>query len=313
MNIGKNHMNQKVVTVVGATGALGSKIVKALIDQNHHVRAMVRATSNRTKLQELGVTDFVIGDMMDPQSLPQALSKDPKSQAIVASAAGYTRHTRGDNSKTDAQGYRNLIDATKSAGIPRFVLISILECDKAVKVPHFYNKYLAEKYLQEKGQSFIALRAGAFLDQTRDFVLPGIQKGVFPTFVPGVSYGMIYTPDLARYAALAATSLPESELNASVDVGWDRPASGTVVAEAFSKVLGRKIVAKPAFPPFVSDVIFPLVGLAVGGINDMHEMIKWIKNGDYTSKNIQRQRELFGDLPTVEEAVRRYCKDRKLV
>jgi len=67
-------MKQKVVTVVGATGALGLKIVKALIDQNIHVRAMVRVTSNRTKIQNLGVTDFVIGDMMDPNSLSKALS-----------------------------------------------------------------------------------------------------------------------------------------------------------------------------------------------------------------------------------------------
>ena len=41
-------MNRKVVTVIGATGALGLKIAKAVMDQGAHVRAMVRATSNRT-------------------------------------------------------------------------------------------------------------------------------------------------------------------------------------------------------------------------------------------------------------------------
>lgn len=306
-------MIQKIVTVVGATGSLGMKIVKALMDMNVHVRALVRATSNRTGLQNLGVTDFIVGDMMDPGSLQKALSGDPKSDAIIASAAGYTRHTKGDSPKTDTEGYRNLVDATKAAGIPRFVLISILECDKAVNVPHFNHKYLIEKYLKEKGQPFIALRAGAFLDQTRDFVLPQVQKGVFPVFVPDVAYGMIYTPDLARYAALAATSLSEQELNSTVDVGWDSPATGTNVAQAFSKVLGKTVIAKPAFPPFIANVVFPFIGLFVGGLNDMNEMMKWIKNGGYTSKNTQRQKKLFGDLPTIEEAVRRYCKDRKLI
>lgn len=306
-------MIQKIVTVVGAAGGLGLKIVKALMDMNVHVRALVRATSNRTGLQNLGVTDFVVGDMMDPGSLLKALSGDPKSDAVIANAAGYTRHTKGDSPKIDTEGYRNLVDAAKAAGIPRFVLISILECDKAANVPHFYHKYLVEKYLREKGQPFIALRAGAFLDQARDFVLPQVQKGVFPVFVPGVAYGMIYTPDLARYAAIAATSLSEQELNSTVDVGWDTPATGTTVAQAFSKVLGKTIVAKPAFPPFIANVIFPFIGLFVGGLNDMNEMMKWIKNGGYTSKNTQRQKKLFGDLPTVEEAVRRYCKDRKLI
>jgi uncharacterized protein YbjT (DUF2867 family) len=306
-------MSQKVVTVVGGAGYLGLKIVNALIDRDVHVRALARTTSNRSELGRLGVTDFVPGDMMDPGSLAKALSADPRSDAIIASAAGYTRHTRGDNPKTDTQGYRNLVDATKAAGIPRFVLISILECDKAPSVPHFYHKHLVEKYLQEKAQPFIALRAGAFLDQAGDFVKARIQKGVFPVFVPGVSYGMIYTPDLAQYAALAATNIPEDQLNITVDVGWDQPATGTLVAGAFSKVLGKTIVAKPAFPSFITNVMLPCVGVFVHGVKDMHEMMKWMKTGVYTSKNTQRQKELFGDLPTIEEAVKRYFKDRGLV
>ncbi len=306
-------MDQKVITVAGATGTLGLKIVKALMDKDVHVRALVRATSNRMRLQNLGVKDFVVADMMDSGSLQKAMSADPKSDALVASAAGYTRHTKGDNPQIDTIGYRNLVDATKAAGIPRFVLISILECDKAAQVPHFYHKYLVEKYLREKGQPFIALRAGAFLDQARDFVLPKIQKGIFPAFIPGAAYGMIYTPDLARYAALAATSLPGKELNSTVDVGWDMPATGTDIARAFSNILGKKIVARPAFPSIIVNVILPFIGLFVPGAKDMFAMIKWMGSGEYTSKNTQRQKELFEDLPTIEEAVRRYCKDRKLV
>ncbi len=306
-------MAQKIVTVVGATGYLGLKIVQALIDKDAHVKALVRPTSNRGNLEKAGVKDFVFGDMMDPGSLAKALSTEPKSDAIVASAAGYTRHTKGDGPQTDSKGYFNLVDATKAAGISRFVLISILECDKASSVPHFFNKYLVEKYLKEKGQSFIGLRAGAFLDQARDFVLPGIKKGVFPTFVPGVAYGMVYTPDLARYAAIAATSLPDHALNASVDVGWDQPATGVLVAGAFSKVLGKPIIAKPAFPSFAVNVIMPFIGLFSRGARDMSEMVKWMGAGGYTSKNTQRQLELFGDLPSIEEAIRRYCHDRNLV
>ena len=39
--------------------------------------------------------------------------------------------TKGDNSKTDTEGHRTLVDAAKTAGVPRLVLISIVECDKA--------------------------------------------------------------------------------------------------------------------------------------------------------------------------------------
>ena len=306
-------MGKKVVALFGATGALGLKIAKEIIERGAEVRAVVRGTSSRTNLEKLGVTDFVVGDMMDPASLKIALAKTPKADAVVASAAGYTAHTKGDSPAIDTEGYRNLIDAAKQAAIPRFILISILECDKATEVPHFYHKHLAEKHLKEVGQPFIALRPGAFLDQAKDFVLPKIEKGIFPAFVPGVSMGMIYTPDLARYAAMAAISLPESALGETVDVGWNQPVSGDDLAAAFSKVLGKKVVAKPAFPALVVNVVLPVVGLFNASVKDTLAMIRWIKTGIYKSKNTQRQNELFSDLPTVEEAVRRYCKDRKLI
>lgn len=306
-------MNKKIVTLAGATGYLGEKIATELLAQGAHVRALVRATSNRTRLEKLGVTDFVTGDMMDPASLKKALAQSPKADSVIASAAGYTGHTKGDNPKTDTEGYRNLADATKAANISRFVLISILECDKAPEVPHFYHKHLVEKYLKEIGQPFIALRAGAFLDQAKDFVLPKVQKGIYPAFVTGVSLGMIYTADLARYAAQAAISIPDSESGITVDVGWDKPVSGEDLAEAFSKVLGKKVVSKPAFPGFVVNLILPVAGMFNPGMKDMLSMIKWIKTGVYKSKNTQKQKELFSDLPTVEEAVRRYCRDKKLI
>lgn len=306
-------MNKKIVILVGATGYLGEKIAKELIAQDAHVRALVRATSNRTKLENLGITDFVTGDLMDPASLEKAFAQSPKADVVVASAAGYTRHTKGDNPKTDTDGYKNLADAAKAAKMSRFVLLSILECDKAPEVPHFYHKHLTEEYLKEIGQPFIALRAGAFLDQAKDFVLPKVQKGIFPAIVTGVSLGMIYTGDLARYIAMAAINVPDSELGIKVDVGWDKPASGEDISEAFSKVLGEKVVSKPAFPGFVVNIVLPVLGIFNPGIRDMHSMLKWIKTGIYKSKNTQKQKELFSDLPTVEEAVKRYCKDKNLI
>lgn len=304
---------QKKVVVAGATGGLGLEITKALIALGADVTAMVRLTSNRSKLESLGVKNFVVGDMMDPASLKSALSKNKGFDAIIASAAGYTGHSKGDNSKTDTIGYRNLVDASKSAEIPRFILISILESNNAQEVPHFYNKYLIEKYLAEKKQPYIALRPGIFLNQAKDFILPELSKGIFPVFIPEVACGMIYTPDLARYTAMAATVLPDSELNSSIDVGWNKPAKGEEVAVAFEKVLGKKLKIKPVFPPFLLRYVLPIIALFNSTMDDMLKMIRWIKKGVYVSKNTQKQLALFGELPTIEEAVERYCQDNKLI
>jgi uncharacterized protein YbjT (DUF2867 family) len=305
-------MKNKKVIVAGATGMLGSQIVKELLELGAEVTAMVRASSNRTTLTEMGVKNFVVGDMMDAASLRQALSPAHGFDVIVASAAGYTRRKKGDGPTTDTVGYQNLVDAAKAARIPRFVLISILESDKARSVPHFYNKFLIEKYLKEKGQPYIALRPGAFLDQTPDFILPKITKGILPTFLTG-TYGIIYTPQLAKYTALAAVNLPDSALNTSIDVGWDQPVNEQILQAAFASVLKKNIEVKPVMPPFVLNYVLPFIGRFSEKIKDMYEMIKWIDTGVYISKNPQRQKELFGELPTVEESVAQYCRDNGLI
>ena len=41
----------------------------------------------------------------------------------------------------------------------------------------------------------------------------------------------------------------------------------------------------------------------------MYQMIKWIDTGVYIRKNPQKQKELFAELPTVEESVGQYCHD----
>jgi uncharacterized protein YbjT (DUF2867 family) len=307
-------VDNPIVTVVGATGTLGGHIVEALLERGAHVRAMVRATSDRTRLEALGVTDFVVADLNDPTSLQRLMAVEPVATAVVASAAGFTGHsalTKGDNSRADTDGYRSLVDATRSAGVPRFILISILECDKAPGVPHFYQKFETERYLAEKGQPYLALRAGAFLDRAKDIVPDKVRNGVFPDILPGVPMALTYSRDLARYTAQAALDIPDSALSNSVDIGSDVPATGTMVAAAFTRVLGKPVIAKPVFPRIVFTML-PLVARFVPRLRDNLSVLKWLRNGSYVSHDTQKQKQLFGDLPTIEETVARYCADKGL-
>ena len=308
-------METRTVTVVGASGALGSEIVRALLKKGARVRAMVRATSDRTKLEAIGVTEFVVADLRDASSLQRAMTAEPRAEAVIASAAGFSAHsarTKGDNSRADTEGYRDLVDAVKSAGVPRFILISILECDKAPDLPHFSQKLMAEKYLAEQRQPYLALRGGAFLDRAQDVVAPKVRKGVFPDIVPGVALDMIYSPDLARYAAEAALDLPASALNQSVDVCCDVPATGPMVAAAFTRALGRPVVAKPVFPSIVVAML-PLVAWFVPSLRAQAKVLAWIRRGGYISHAKQKQKDLFGELPTIEDSVARYCRDKGLI
>lgn len=307
-------MNEPIVTVVGATGTLGGHIVEALLDRGAHVRAMVRASSDRSRLEALGVTDFVVADLNDAASLRRAMMAEPVSAAVISSAAGFTGHsalTKTDNSRADTEGYRSLVDATHEAGIRRFILISIIECDKAAGVPHFYQKFETEKYLAGKGQPYLALRGGAFLDRTKDIVPDKVRNGVFPDILPGVPMALTYSRDLARYTVQAALDLPQSAMNQSVDIGSDRAATGAMVAEAFARVLKRPVIAKPVFPRIVFTLL-PLVAWMTPRLRDHLAVLNWLQNGGYFSRDPEKQRQLFGELPTVEDTVARYCRDKGL-
>src|SRR6266567_874479 len=190
------------VLVVGATGDLGGRAVDALLARGRRVRELGREGTDPSRLAAKGV-EIARGDMLDPASLEKAMSG---SSAVVTTAAGYTRRRKGDSlEKVDDLGNRNLVDAAKKTGIRRFVFTSILTCDQARDVPHFWQKKLIEDYLEASGTPFVALRPGAFLGGgSARFFLRGLRKGRMMTFgSPTVRWTYVHPDDVARYLALA--------------------------------------------------------------------------------------------------------------
>jgi hypothetical protein len=45
----------------------------------------------------------------------------------------------------------------------------------------------------------------------------------------------------------------------------------------------------------------------------MIAVLTWIREGGYVSRDTQKQKGLFGEPPTIEDAVARYCRDKGLV
>ena len=111
---------------------------------------------------------------MDPTSLLRAMDG---ADAVVSTAAGYTRHSKGDTAEIDRPATGNLADAARRTGIRRFVLTSILTCDQTPQVPHFWHKKLAEDRLEELGVPFVSLRPGAFLDQVTGWAVTHSPSG----------------------------------------------------------------------------------------------------------------------------------------
>src|SRR5215208_4490969 len=206
------------VVVVGGTGMLGGQVVTALLSRGKRVRALVRPQSDATGLARTGA-EIVRGAMMDPASLQRAMDG---ADSVITTAAGYTRHSKGDTAEIDTTGNRNLADAASQAEVRRFVLTSILTCDQTPQVPHFWYKKLAEDRLEEQGVPFVALRPGAFLDQVAQTGGDPFAKHRLMWFGSArTPLTFVLTADLAGYLAAAV----EADVTAGerIDIGWDRP------------------------------------------------------------------------------------------
>jgi len=111
-----------ITLVTGATGFIGSAVVRQLIKAGHRVRVLVRSGSNCANLTGLPV-EISIGDLTDPASLKYALTN---CNALFHVAADYRLWTLAPERMyaVNVQGVRHLMLAAATAGIKRIVYTS---------------------------------------------------------------------------------------------------------------------------------------------------------------------------------------------
>ncbi len=108
--------------VTGATGFVGSAVVRALMARGRGVRVLVRDGSDRRNIEGLDV-EIVTGDLTDRASLKRALRG---SEALFHVAADYRLWVPrpGVMYEANEAGTRNIMEATLDAGVERIVYTS---------------------------------------------------------------------------------------------------------------------------------------------------------------------------------------------
>ncbi len=108
--------------VTGATGFVGSAVVRALLDAGEVPRVLVRPESDRRNLDGLGV-DLAEGDLRDAASLARACRG---CQALFHVAADYRLWVPRPEQiyATNVDGTRALMQAAGAAGVARIVYTS---------------------------------------------------------------------------------------------------------------------------------------------------------------------------------------------
>ena len=110
------------VLVTGATGFVGSAIVRAFLAAGYPVRAFVRAESPRGNLAGLEI-ESVEGDICDENAVARAMAG---VRYVAHAAADYRLWARDPDAivRTNVEGTRTVMQAALSAGVERVVYTS---------------------------------------------------------------------------------------------------------------------------------------------------------------------------------------------
>lgn len=191
------------ILVIGATGTLGRQIVRRALDEGYEVRCLVRSFQRSAFLREWSV-ELVKGDICRPETLPKAL--EGMDAVIDAATARPTERVEW----VDWQGKINLINATRAAGVKRYVFFSILDAEKFPHVPLMDIKRCTEKFLAESGLDYTILRPCGFMQGLiGQYAIPTLEKQAIWVMGEAAPIAYMDTQDIAKFA-VKAVSVPEA-------------------------------------------------------------------------------------------------------
>jgi len=145
--------------ITGASGFVGSAVLRQLIVTGHSVRALVRPSSDRRNLAGLPI-EIVTGDLTDRTSLDCALAG---CSAVFHVAGDYRLWVRRSHEiyETNVAGTRNVMLASGEAGVSRIVYTSSVATlglnpdgspadeDTPVSISGMIGHYKRSKFLAE--------------------------------------------------------------------------------------------------------------------------------------------------------------------
>jgi uncharacterized protein YbjT (DUF2867 family) len=213
------------VLVTGATGTVGSELVKALLHRGAQVRALTR---NQPKPSTFpGTVEIAVGDLTDPVSIAEAIKGADKLFLLNGNVAD--EHTQA----LTAYGL------AKKAGLKHVTYLSVFKADQFLEVPHFGAKFAVEEAIRAGGMSYTILRPGYFVQNERRLkhVLTG--PGVYP--IPAGNQGLaaVDVRDIAEVAAMSLTE--EGHTGKTYDLVSSEMLTGPGAAAIWSKLLSKKI------------------------------------------------------------------------
>jgi uncharacterized protein YbjT (DUF2867 family) len=215
-----------LILVSGATGKVGSELVRLLAAGGERVRALVRDPAAATSLLMPGV-ELARGDLEEPETLDAAMAGVDKAFLLPP---GTMRQV-----KQEAQ----FIDAALRARLHQVVKLSLLSADPKSPGPIPQWHGMAERRLEQSGLPYTHLRPNFYMQNLLWFARSIRSKDAFFLPLKDARAALVDARDVAA-AAVAALTTPGHEGRTYTLTG-PGSLSFADVAEILSRATGRTI------------------------------------------------------------------------
>jgi uncharacterized protein YbjT (DUF2867 family) len=228
------------ITVVGASGLIGTKVVDLLTAEGHDVVAASRASG----------VDVLTGD-----GLAEALNGADALVDVVNSPSFEDDPVMEFFTKSTT----NLVDAAKRAGVGHYVCLSIVGADELPDSGYMRAKVVQEKVITESGIPYTIVRATQFAEFT-DAITASMTVGD-EVRVPDALIQPVAADKVAAEVARAAVAAP---LGGIVNIGGpekisfeqmaravlaDRAEDTTVVVDPQAHYFGTRLAERSLVTP----------------------------------------------------------------
>lgn len=228
--------------VVGATGVLGAQIAQRLAAAGKPLAALVRPTSDASKLERLktkGIT-LVRGDLKERPTL-DACCQGIRT-VISTPSATFSRQPGDSIATVDHQGQLNLVEAAKAAGVRHFIFVSFPPVPEDFALQR--AKRAVEQKLKESGIASTVLQPTFFtetwLSPTVGFDFANAQARIYGSGINKISW--ISYLDVAAFA-VASVENPAAQ-NAVIKLGGPEALSPLEVVRIFEELAGRQFAVE---------------------------------------------------------------------
>jgi uncharacterized protein YbjT (DUF2867 family) len=215
-----------MILITGATGTVGSEVVKRLSAQGVQVRAVTR-NPRKAEANPLPYVQLVHGDFEDPESMRRACSGVDRAFLLTNSTE-----------RTEQQQIA-FTRVAQQSGVRHIVKLSQLHADAGS--PERFLRYHAavEAAIQASGLTFTFLRPNLYMQGLLNFRQSIQQKSAFFAAVGDARISAVDVRDLADVAVAALTGSGHD--NKVYSLTGPDALTFAEMAHQFSKAVGRTI------------------------------------------------------------------------